>query len=519
MALGGLKGTLSLTGPSVGSSNALAGSVSVAVGDLVFVAFAQQTALTASSVSDNLGNSYSAINVGTDAGVVTGRAFYSRVTVGGTLTSVSVAATSSTNDFAGLAAVIEGPVQASPLNANPANGSNDTASPFTCPATGSLSMSHQVVLCACMHDNNVSLSATSPNLLAGEANRANAAVAIGYQLVSSTSTISPEFTGTNPAANVLITASFRADLLPSLYSDSDTFFTPTVTPGAVDLAPALYADSDSFNTQTVSATYGLTAPLFDDVESFFSPTVEQSGAGSQDLQPSLYSDAETFFSPTVAPGVVDLAPSLFSDADSFFTQTVAATYDLGAALYSDADQFFAPTAAATYGLLPSLFADAETFFSPSVTATYDLAPSLYADTDSFFSATVSGGEANLQPALYQDGDAFFSPTVGAGPVDLQPSLFTDAETFFTTTVATSYGLLPALLDDGDTFFGATVGGGAGFSLSPALFVDEDAFFGAAIAMVTDLGIPRRSWFGPATGRSGGHPADPRPPSTPADPRP
>jgi class 3 adenylate cyclase len=47
-----------------------------------------------------------------------------------------------------------------------------------------------------------------------------------------------------------------AALLPgagSLYSDADTFYTPTVTPGAVNLSPALYSDSETFYTPAVDA--------------------------------------------------------------------------------------------------------------------------------------------------------------------------------------------------------------------------------------------------------------------------
>lgn len=432
MAQGDLKGSLSLTGASVGTSNALTGSVSVAVGDLVFVGFAQQTALTASGTTDNLGNTYSAVNAGTDAGVVTGRAFYSRVTVAGTLTTVTVAATSSTNDFAGIADVYEGPFDTSPLNANPANGSNDLTSPFTCPATGSLNMSHQMVVCCVMHDNNVALTATSPNLKGGEANRANAAVVIGHKLVSSTSTTSPEFTGTNPAANVLITASFRANLLPSLVTDSDSFFTPTVTPGAVDIGPSLYSDADTFFAPTVAATYDITPSLFDDADTFFAPTVSQD-AGSQNITPSLFDDTDTFFAPTVTPGAVDIAPSLYTDSDTINAPTVSATYDLTPSLYSDTDQFFAPTVSATVDVSPSLYADTDTFFAPAVSpGAVDITPSIYADADQFFAPTVSGegGTQALTPSLYIDADSFFAPTVAHQDVTLSPSLYLDDDIFF-----------------------------------------------------------------------------------------
>ena len=210
MAFGGLLGTLTGNGNSVGATNALSGSVVVKVGDLVFVCFGQQTNLTATGTTDNLGNTYSAQNAGTDAGAATGRAFYTVVTAAGTLTTCTVAASSSTNDYAGFVAVIDGPFTT--IDANPANATADTTSPFTCPATGTLAQADEVVMCWIASDGSASWSATSPNLKAGQANNStNIKVTIGYQAVTATTTVSPEFTGTNPTVDALGTCSFKRD--------------------------------------------------------------------------------------------------------------------------------------------------------------------------------------------------------------------------------------------------------------------------------------------------------------------
>jgi hypothetical protein len=214
MSFGTLKGTLTGNGASVTASNALAGSVVVNTGDLIFAVFGQQTALTASAASDNLGNTYTAQNAGTLSGV-SGRAFYARVTVPGTLTSVTVAASASTNDYAGFVAVIEGPFVAAPIDANPANTTGDITSPYACPATGTLAQALEVVIAWSASDGSATWSATSPNLLAGQAiNATTIKVVVGYQAVNSTTTVSPAFTGTAPTGNVLGTASFKEDLSP-----------------------------------------------------------------------------------------------------------------------------------------------------------------------------------------------------------------------------------------------------------------------------------------------------------------
>lgn len=210
MAFGDLKGTLSAAAAAVTATNSVTGSVSVAVGDLVFLTFGQQANLRATTVVDNLGNTYTATNAGTDAGNITGRSYYSPVTVAGTLTSIDVSVSATSNDdWAGFAAVIEGPFQAAPLDKNIANASNDLTSPFTCPATGALTQADEVIIAWMTSDGNAVWLATSPNLKAGQvANSTTIKAIVGYQAVSATTTVSPEFTGTNPGFSVLGTSTF-----------------------------------------------------------------------------------------------------------------------------------------------------------------------------------------------------------------------------------------------------------------------------------------------------------------------
>jgi hypothetical protein len=222
-------------------------------------------------------------------------------------------------------------------------------------------------------------------------------------------------------------------LTPSLFSDGDTFPSATVTPGAVALTPSLFADGDTFHAPTVASSgpQDLTPSLYTNAASFFTSTV----AATYALTPSLFTDGDTFHAATVAPGAVGLTPSLFSDGDTFYSPTVAATYALTAALYSDADSFPSATVSATYALTAALYSDADTFYTPSVTSVYALTAGLFTDSDMFPSATVAPGTVNLTPALFADGDTFYSPTVSVEAQPLVPSLFTDSDTFYSATVA------------------------------------------------------------------------------------
>jgi len=212
MAFGALKGTLTGNTTDIAASNSIAGSVVVAVDDLVFALSSEQNGLTSTTVSDNLGNTYTATNAGTDDGTITGRAYYSRVTVAGTLTSVAVVATSGSNNWSGAAAVIEGPFAASPLDANPANGTGGAVTTFTCPATGTLAQADEVVMCWGNTGISGDWTATSPNILAVSETTRNPRSHIGYQVVSATTSVSPEFTGASSNAYVLGTSSFKKEV-------------------------------------------------------------------------------------------------------------------------------------------------------------------------------------------------------------------------------------------------------------------------------------------------------------------
>jgi hypothetical protein len=262
-------------------------------------------------------------------------------------------------------------------------------------------------------------------------------------------------------------------LTPALFSDTDTFFAPTVAPGAITLTPSLYTDTDSFFAPTASASYTLTASLITDTDTFAAPTVSQSGQS--------------------------LTPSLFSDTDSFYSATISTSIELTAALYADTDTFSVPTVTAgAITLTPSLVTDADSFFAPSIANIVSLEPALYTDTDSFFSPAVVATDIVL-PALYSDADVFFAPIVGTV---ISPSLHVDTDTIFSLTVTSRYTLFPEIVNseaqiwvpvdsainfvqittylDQDLFFTPTVQGGS-ISINPPLYVDQDTFWSTFVA--------------------------------------
>lgn len=65
-------------------------------------------------------------------------------------------------------------------------------------------------------------------------------------------------------------------LTPSLFTNSSTFYAPTVAPGAVGLTPSLFTNGNTFYSATVSLAGGdqsLTPGLFSNSNAFYGPTV------------------------------------------------------------------------------------------------------------------------------------------------------------------------------------------------------------------------------------------------------
>ena len=87
-------------------------------------------------------------------------------------------------------------------------------------------------------------------------------------------------------------------LTPSLYTNQQTFYAPTVTPGTITLQPGLYTNTQSFYSPTVTVgTVTLLPDLFTNTNTIYPPTVLQ--AGLQTLLPDLFVNQNQFFPATI----------------------------------------------------------------------------------------------------------------------------------------------------------------------------------------------------------------------------
>jgi len=229
-----------------------------------------------------------------------------------------------------------------------------------------------------------------------------------------------ELTGTYTLAALELTQNAR-------FNNSNTFYSATITAGAVTLTPSLYSNTQTFYSPTVSGAIPpqeLTPSLYTNTQVFYTPTV---AAGTVTLLPSLYTNNNTIYSATVSVGSVTLQPTLYSNNQTYYTHNIA-------------------TGAST--LVPELYTNTSVFYSAVVTGVGTfLSPQRYNNTNTFYSATVTPAAVNLAPTLLANSSAFYSPLVELAAVTLAPSRVGNIVEFFTPNLVYDQTLSPAFFNN------------------------------------------------------------------------
>lgn len=97
-------------------------------------------------------------------------------------------------------------------------------------------------------------------------------------------------------------------------------------------------------------------------------------------------------------------------------------------------------------------------------------------------AVKNEGSQTLTAPLFSNANSFYAPTVTRGAVTLTPSLFSNSNIFHAATVtqpAASQDLTPSLFTNSNSFYAPTVAAGA-VTLSPPLFTSTNAFYGPTV---------------------------------------
>jgi hypothetical protein len=123
---------------------------------------------------------------------------------------------------------------------------------------------------------------------------------------------------------------------------------------AQTLTPSLYTNTQTFYSPTVSATATLSPSLYTNQQTFYSPTAVL-GPAPQTLTPSLYTNQQTFYSPTVIPEQF-IEPGLYTNQQVFYGPTVTqvAPQTIYPGLFVNENQFFLFTVQGAGGGGPSV---------------------------------------------------------------------------------------------------------------------------------------------------------------------
>jgi hypothetical protein len=256
----------------------------------------------------------------------------------------------------------------------------------------------------------------------------------------------------------VITSDFAAtqSLTPSLVSNSNTFYAPTVSRGAVALT-----QSARFNNSSA----------------FYAPTVTQSGPQTL-TQASRLDNSNTFYVPTVSRGAVALTQGTrFNNSNAFYAPTVTR----GAV-------------ALTQG---TRFDNSAAFYAPTVTrgAVALTQGTRFNNSNAFHGPTVTQGALTLRPPLVSNSNTFYGPTITTGAVALtQASRFNNSNTFHAPTVSRGAVALTqgTRLDNSNTFYGPTVAPGTVTLTQAARFNNSNTIYAATVSQATPQTVTQTS---------------------------
>jgi hypothetical protein len=111
------------------------------------------------------------------------------------------------------------------------------------------------------------------------------------------------------------TEAFSDSISPSLYTNSSTFYSPSVTSTA-EVVPDLYTNANTFYSPNVFLGQSVTPSYYTNTNTFFSPTL----VGTSTLSASLYSNTNTFFTQDIN---IVVTPDTYSNTNTFYSPTIA----------------------------------------------------------------------------------------------------------------------------------------------------------------------------------------------------
>lgn len=290
-----------LATPGVGATASMVTTASFTpTADAILIAFAMSRGSGAEipdSISDSLGGTWTPIAAGQDAGFVAGRLWYQEVGASPAARTVTTTIPAGSQTALAIVEVTGASTDFSNYNFDITTGTSQTVnlSPYS---AGSM------VLAGVIDNAGASSSFPGPFTELYDANLAtNTRSSIAYESGATATTSINITTGSsdNYAWGLEIkeaSGTPAQTINGALYTDTDTFFGATVSPGPVTIAGSLFANSNAFYTAVVS----------------------QAGAPQQ-IDGGLFTNTPQFFSATLT-SVVRINAQLYNDPDQFFAATI-----------------------------------------------------------------------------------------------------------------------------------------------------------------------------------------------------
>jgi hypothetical protein len=279
-----------------------------------------------------------------------------------------------------------------------------------------------------------------------------------------TLTQSARFDNTNDFYAATVTqAGPLQTLTAALFTNNNTFHAVTVSPGAVTLSPSLFTNSNSFFAATlIPGAVTLDPARFDNTNTFYAATVTQAGAAQTLTQSARFDNSNTFYAATVVPGAITLTQSSRLDnTNVFYAATVVQT---------------GPAQTITQS---ARFDNSNAFYAAGITQTgpnQTLTQSTRLDnTNVFYAATVVPPPVTLRPPRLDNANAFFTPAVIPATITLNPPRLDNVTQFYTLSANSVNLVTPSLVTNTNQFYAVTVTRGA-ITLQPQLLQNSNSFY-------------------------------------------
>lgn len=229
-------------------------------------------------------------------------------------------------------------------------------------------------------------------------------------------------------------------LTPSLYTNTNTFYAPTVAlgPAQQTLTVSRYDNTNVFYAQTVElgpAPQTLTVGLYTNTNVFNAVSL----TSSITIEPSLYTNSNTFYSPIVEAGTVTINANLYENVNVFYSPIAS---------QSSAQQF----------INVNLFENSNVFYSPQIDT--NVFAGLYSNTQQFYSIELTSSNL-ITVSKYDNPSEVYLPEIvqGGGLQDLSANLYTNTNLFYSATIDAGFatqGIYGFLIHNTNKFFDISV---------------------------------------------------------------